>query len=408
MKRITLSACLVLFLGVIGLAQDWAVINSGIPANINGVTYMDSLHLFCVGSNGSVYGSSDGGLTWSSAYTGTTPLNSITAINENTAIAVGWNGVILRYNGTSWSTINSGTNNALFGVSFGTEQVGYACGEDGIILKSTNAGLTWTTIRMQRGEWLSGLHALDDVHVAAVSEFGTLFQTADGGLIWTTMLIPGAPWMGDVMLTGPGTGWCCGTAGTLYYFTGTSLIPFDLGTSDGMLAMAFLSLQYDLWLAFMVGDNGSIFEFMFGDWTAVISPTTQNLFAAAALLYYLGYDQSQVSDSAMALYCAGGEDGTIVLNSQVVIGYRDPEPGQNSSFLYPVPSRIGVCFIRGEIPVDGIDVTVHDLTGKQVHAQTIRYVLTPIDLRDLPDGLYLARISKGNRIFTEKILIQRE
>lgn len=405
MKRTVLFLVFLAFLGISVLAQEWTVVNTGYATNINGVTYLDEMHLFAVGGNGNIYASSDGGSSWSVSYTGSIGLNEVTTVNESTAIAVGWDGRILRYNGTSWNIINSSTTNALFGISFGTELVGYAVGEDGIILKSMDGGLSWTTLRTSPGEWLSGVNALDDVHVAAVSEYGTVFQTADGGTIWTTMIIPGNPWMGDVFLTGPGTGWCCGTDGTLYYFDGTSLTPYDLGILDGLMALTFISLFNDIQAGAMVGDFGSIFEFMNGDWSAVMSPTTQNLFCLAAFLYYFGKDQPQVSDSAMVLYCAGGENGTIVLNSQVVIGMNDPPPGERSSFIYPVPVTQGICFVKGEIPEGGIDITISDQTGKTVHTQNILYPLTPVNLNGIRNGLYVATIRKGDRVFSEKILV---
>lgn len=96
-------------------------------------------------------------------------------------------------------------------------------------------------------------------------------------------VIPGNPWMGGVTMTGPNTGWYCGTDGTLYYFDGTTLTEFDLGTSNGFMALAMISFFNDLYNGLVAGDLGTIFQFASGNWSQVISPTTATLFCRLLL-----------------------------------------------------------------------------------------------------------------------------
>jgi|GEM_PF-2583416 len=407
MKKSLLFLCSLVILGINVFSQEWTLINTGYPTNFNGVTYLDEDHLFAAGNDGKIYGSSDGGFTWSVAHTGSVSLNALTTLNSSTVIAVGWDGLIIRYNGTDWSPIPSGTVNSLSGVSFGDEMTGYAVGQDGIILKSTDGGLTWTNIRSQRGPWLSNVNALDPSNVATVSENGELLHSSDGGNNWTTLVIPGNPWMGDVLLTGPNSGWCCGTDGTLYYFDGTNLTQYDLGTGDGLLALAVISLFNDVVTGCMVGDYGSIFEFLNGEWYSMMSPTTAFLFALAFYWDYFPFDHPQESDSAYIKYCAGGENGTILLNTKTVVGLKDgPGTGTGLS-LYPVPVTRGVCFLKGKIPPGGVDLMITDISGGMVYSQSICCPLTPIDLRHLQNGLYIARIHAGNKVSIEKLIISR-
>lgn len=386
-------------------AQGWTVVNTGYATNINGVTYLTDQTLFAVCSDGKILTSSNGGNSWTVSYTASTGLNDVTTVNASTTIAVGWDGLILRYDGSSWNIVNSGTTKALFGVDFGDELVGYAVGQDGIILKSLDGGLTWNTIREQKDSWLSDVHALNPVVVSTVSEDGGLLHTTDGGTIWTTMVIPGNPWLGGVINTGPNAGWCCGTDGTLYYFDGTTLTPYDIGGSQGLMALALISLFNDFLTGIMVGDAGVIYQFMNGDWAQMASPTTNFLFCLALCFELFLDDNAPSADSAFVNYCAGGEDGIILLNTQTVVSIRDPLPGQNSSLIYPNPVTLGVCFIGGRIPAEGIYITIMDMHGKTLLEQQILNPMTPIDLRNLPGGIYIAHIRKENRNYTEKIIL---
>ena len=73
-------------------------------------------------------------------------LNSVTFINNTTGFAAGDVGMIMKTtdSGESWSIQKSGTYNRLASVDFTDQQsIGYAVGNNGTILKTTNGGVTW-------------------------------------------------------------------------------------------------------------------------------------------------------------------------------------------------------------------------------------------------------------------------
>ncbi|OQA91046.1 MAG: Ycf48-like protein [Bacteroidetes bacterium ADurb.Bin234] len=72
----------------------------------------------------------------------------IHCINEDTVIAVGDKGYIIRTTngGSYWDSIYSTTTNTLYKVTFVNDAVGYICGKNGTVLKTENSGLTWTNI----------------------------------------------------------------------------------------------------------------------------------------------------------------------------------------------------------------------------------------------------------------------
>jgi len=89
-----------------------------------------------------------------------------------------------------WTELNSGTAADLYAVHFpeGTH-VGYAVGDSGAILKTTDGGDTW----VQQAAGVSG--ALNSVHFKsndtgyAVGEAGSAIRTTDGGATWTSVTV---------------------------------------------------------------------------------------------------------------------------------------------------------------------------------------------------------------------------
>jgi photosystem II stability/assembly factor-like uncharacterized protein len=72
-------------------------------------------------------------------------LNSIFFINANTGWAVGDGGIILKSTngGSNWITQSGGTTDNLYSVHFENSNVGWIVGEDVRILKSTDGGSSW-------------------------------------------------------------------------------------------------------------------------------------------------------------------------------------------------------------------------------------------------------------------------
>jgi photosystem II stability/assembly factor-like uncharacterized protein len=75
----------------------------------------------------------------------TTNLNGIWGFSSNRVIAVGDAGVILQWNGTSWTPVTKLTTNPLRGVHGLNSTYGFAVGDGGIILQTTDGGTGWAT-----------------------------------------------------------------------------------------------------------------------------------------------------------------------------------------------------------------------------------------------------------------------
>jgi hypothetical protein len=99
-----------------------------------GVSVVDSLTAFAVGMNGSIYRYD--GVTWTAMNSGITGvhLNGVWAVSANEAYAVGDAGTILWWNGSVWSPMQSGTTASLQSISGVAGSYAVAVGEGMTIL----------------------------------------------------------------------------------------------------------------------------------------------------------------------------------------------------------------------------------------------------------------------------------
>ncbi len=78
--------------------------------------------------------------------------------------------------------------NHLRGVDFINSTTGYAVGEGGTVIKTTNAGLNWLNVSMTFPVYLESIDFLNvDIGYAATA-FATIVKTTNGGHDWTTSL----------------------------------------------------------------------------------------------------------------------------------------------------------------------------------------------------------------------------
>lgn len=91
----------------------------------------------------------------------------------------------------NWKWLNPGPQgNNLYSVDFADNNTGYACGNYGTLLKSTNAGQSWYQLNSGTGK---RLHSVDFVNAGIGFIGGTnlmLKKTTDGGQSWNNIQLP--------------------------------------------------------------------------------------------------------------------------------------------------------------------------------------------------------------------------
>ncbi|MCB2205295.1 T9SS type A sorting domain-containing protein [bacterium] len=149
-----------------------------------------------VGDNGVIRSSTNLGATWNSHTAGTTEnLNDLFVhdpTNGTTLTIVGDNGVILFSNnsGANYGLKLAPTNDPLNGVFFRDLLNGIIVGNSGVILRTTNGGAAWSTITSGVNTNLNHVFFTTMNDGWIVGDGGLIMNTTDGGLNWSSVTSP--------------------------------------------------------------------------------------------------------------------------------------------------------------------------------------------------------------------------
>jgi len=113
-------------------------------------------------------------------------LNDVTLINENIGWAIGAHGTVLKTTngGVEWFAQSSGISYSLWAVSFIDENNGLAVGENGTVIKTINGGDEWTIQNSGIAYLLTDLCFISNDIAMAVGSNGTILKSTDSGATW--------------------------------------------------------------------------------------------------------------------------------------------------------------------------------------------------------------------------------
>lgn len=161
---------------------------------------------------------------WKSLQPATTTnhLHSVRFIGSATGWAVGDAGTIIRTTnaGAAWTIQDSRTTSRLSDVDFADAANGWAVGGGGpfgqtyaTILRTTDGGTTWRTQASGNAPILSGVDFVDAANGWAVGDNGTILHTADGGRTWSAQTSGTTAALWKVRFVNASTGWASGGNG---------------------------------------------------------------------------------------------------------------------------------------------------------------------------------------------------
>lgn len=141
--------------------------------------------VYIVGRNGLIAKSTNRTATWTKLYPVATQLNDIIFCNPTTGFAVGHGGVILKTTdaGVSWAQQNSGITENLNAIAATGINNIWAVGDNGIVLFSTNAGANWQIKDLSTTAKLNDISFRNNVGYI-VGNSHTCFVTSDYGQNW--------------------------------------------------------------------------------------------------------------------------------------------------------------------------------------------------------------------------------
>jgi len=83
-----------------------------------------------------------------------------------------------------WIQQTSGVNTSLLDIDFINENTGWACGDDGVVVKTTNGGVNWVQQNTGLFKRLEGIDAVDANTIYSVGWFQTIIKSTNGGSNW--------------------------------------------------------------------------------------------------------------------------------------------------------------------------------------------------------------------------------
>jgi photosystem II stability/assembly factor-like uncharacterized protein len=92
-----------------------------------------------------------------------------------------------------FSSLTTSSNTNLMGISFADTVTGYACGENGTVIKTTNGGASWTTLTTGNTNRLWDIKIIPGSagqKVIAVGDNNTVIKSMNGGISWAAQNIP--------------------------------------------------------------------------------------------------------------------------------------------------------------------------------------------------------------------------
>ena len=122
-------------------------------------------------------------LKWQVMYSQDNHLNKIWGSSASDVFCVGYNGLILHYDGTLWSTMNSGTSQDLYGIWGDSSKDIFVVGDGGVILHYD--GNKWSQIAVLDTKFLVSIWGNSPTDIFSTGSNGTIFHF--NGTNWEAM-----------------------------------------------------------------------------------------------------------------------------------------------------------------------------------------------------------------------------
>ena len=121
-------------------------------------------------------------------------LKDVKFVNHYTGYAVGDVGTIVKSTngGSNWFTLNNPKKSQLWGIDFapGNANVLIAVGDSGLILRTSNAGESWSVIQFQAGVIYEDVDFVNSTTGYVVGSGGRIFKTTNAGANWFQQTSP--------------------------------------------------------------------------------------------------------------------------------------------------------------------------------------------------------------------------
>ncbi len=224
----------------------------------------------------------------SSPFITTNHLQSVALSSDGkSALAVGEDGTILKSSdaGQSWQSIASGSNAALRAIAFSPDgKIAFAVGDRGAILKSSDAGQSWQSIASGNKTMLNSLaFSLDGKSVLMLGGNGIVLKSGDSGQTWQSIVSGSSAVLSAIAFSNDGKN------ALVVGFGGTVLKSSDAGHSWQIIAsgsnaeLRSIAFSPDGKNALAVGHDGAVLKSSDSgqSWQSIASGSNASLISVA-------------------------------------------------------------------------------------------------------------------------------
>jgi len=350
------------------VGKSWIQLNTGTNRNLKKMFQPASNQIWVAGDAGTVILSTNSGTNWNLVNPGTTVnFNSIFSRGSGVAYVVGDSGSCYYSDdlGNTWSIRTVPTNQKIndgIGPLSGTSLIALVGGTNGVIFKTTDAGVNWVSVQSGTTEDINAFGFGPGV-VFAVGSNGAMIKTTDAGNSWSSVSVPTSENLFSVDASKQNANWiiACGSNGTIIKST-------DAGTS----------------------------------WFLQASPTTENLNCVYA--------------ASNSIHFAGGMDGTLLKTNDGggdPVGINDEEEIPTEFSLdqnYPNPFNPSTT-IKFTIPeasyvslkiFNSLGEAIETLVAEELSAGNYKHEL---NATKLTSGIYFYILNTGKFLQTKKMIL---
>ncbi|MDY0083023.1 MAG: YCF48-related protein [Ignavibacteriaceae bacterium] len=198
--------------------NDWTVSETQTTTLLLKVHSFDGQIVIVTGYDGLILRSSDGGETFEQVTSGVGSgydLWGVQMLNDTLGFVCGLNQTLLKTTdaGITWQPVITGLSQHYWALNFLNEQFGMiACG-GGKILKTTDGGNSWTEHQAGDASALYAIDIIDTTHIAAAGYLGKTVYSSDGGTIWTQNSALQHNELNSIRFINTDTGYTVGTYG---------------------------------------------------------------------------------------------------------------------------------------------------------------------------------------------------
>ena len=244
---------------------------------------------------------------WTTLTQGVTS-NNLTGAWRHTSsdvYAVGVNGALLDYNGTTWAAVGTGLSSGnnyrgVSGVAGQTIASVWAVGDNGVAVHDTNG--TWSSVPTGQSSALYGVWVAGAGNVYAVGNNGLVMHYS--GSVWKSMTSPTSSTLRAVWGSDATHIWAVGDNGTVIFGNGTTWVTDTSNTTQGLTGV-WGDAANDI---YAVGGNGTIIHLTNantdGKWSVMLSGSTSALAAIGG-------------SAATDIWAVGGNGTTLHYNGSV-------------------------------------------------------------------------------------------